>query len=149
MIESKEFLAALELAEKSLHLAQVAGLKRDEITVITTIGEIHAAMGNYSYAQEKFTEASLLFDQYGHDIGKIYVLVDLGQVYLAQNNLDDAEKELSKALELAANVEMRNEQARCHQYLSEVFEQRGGFDKALEHHKKFPIQCFDQWRTYG
>jgi diguanylate cyclase (GGDEF)-like protein len=34
-------------------------------------------------------------------------------------------------------MEMRNEQARCHQYLSEVFERRGNFDKALEHYKKF------------
>jgi diguanylate cyclase (GGDEF)-like protein len=137
LIESKEFPAALELAEKSLHLAQSAGLKRDEITVITTIGEIHAGMGNYSYAQEKFTEVTRLFDQYGHDIGEIYVLVDLGLVYLKQNELDHAEQELSKALELATKVEMRNEQARCHQYLSEVFERRGSFDKALEHYKQF------------
>jgi diguanylate cyclase (GGDEF)-like protein len=137
LIDSKEFPAALDLAQKSLHIAQAAGLKRDEINVITTIGEIYAGMGNYSDAQEKFTEALLLFDQYGHDIGEIYVLIDLGQVYLELNELDHAEQELSKALELASKVEMRNEQARCHQYLSQVFERRDNFEKALEHYKKF------------
>jgi diguanylate cyclase (GGDEF)-like protein len=137
LIEAKEFPAALELAEKSLRLAKQADLKRDEINVMTTIGEIHAGMGNYSYAQEKFTEVTRLFDQYGHDIGEIYVLLDLGLVYLKQNDLDHAEQELSKALQLAAKVEMRNEQARSHQYLSEVFERRGRFDKALEHYKEF------------
>jgi len=137
LMESREFPAALELAEKSLHLAQLARLQRDEINVIATIGEILAGMGNYSEAQEKLTEAARLFDQYGNDIGEIYVLVDLGHVYLEQNQLDRAEQQLQKALELSARVEMRNEQARCHQYLSEIFERRGTFDKALEHHKNF------------
>jgi len=136
-MESREFPAALELAEKSLHLAQLARLQRDEINVIATIGEILAGMGNYSEAQEKLTEAARLFDLYGNDIGEIYVLVDLGHVYLEQNQLDRAEQQLQKALELSARVEMRNEQARCHQYLSEIFERRGTFDKALEHHKNF------------
>lgn len=137
LTESREYATALELAEKSLHLAKQNGLKGDEINVMATIGEIMAGMGDYARAQETLTSATLLFDKYGHDISSIFVLVDLGYVYLQQNNLDRAELELLSALEASAKMEMRNEQARCHQYLSEIFERRSRFDKALEHYKKF------------
>jgi diguanylate cyclase (GGDEF)-like protein len=137
LLESKDYATALELAQKSLRLAQLAGLKRDEITVTATIGEILTGMGEYAQAQSKLKDATLFFDEYGRDISSVYILVDLGQVYLEQNDLESAEQELLNALELSEKMEMRSEQARCHQYLSEIFERRGKFDKALEHYKIF------------
>jgi diguanylate cyclase (GGDEF)-like protein len=135
--EAKDYASALEMAKKSLDLAKLAGLKRDEINVAATIGEILANMGDYAQAQVKLKDATLLFDTYGRDISSLYVLVELGQVYLEQNDLDQAERELLGALEVAQRMEMRNEQARCHKNLSEIFERRGRFDKALEHYKNF------------
>ncbi len=137
LLEAKDYPAALKLAHKSLNLAKLAGLKRDEINVTATIGEILAGMGDYATAQSQLHAATLLFDEYGRDISAVYILVDLGQVYLKQNDLEQAERELLNALSLSEQMEMRNEQARCHQYLSEIFERQGRFDKALAHHKIF------------
>ncbi|NWG06066.1 MAG: diguanylate cyclase [Chloroflexi bacterium] len=137
LMKSGEYASALEMAEKSLELAKQAGLKGDVINITATIGEIFTGMGKYEQAQLNLHNAASLFDQYGRDISSAYVLVDLGQVYLVQNNLERAEKELLNALEVAAQMKMRNEQARCHHYLSEIFEKRKRFDKALEHYKKF------------
>ncbi|MFT3890676.1 MAG: diguanylate cyclase [Anaerolineales bacterium] len=67
----------------------------------------------------------------------VYILVNLGQVHLEQNNLDQAQEVLYTALEVSEKMEMRNEQARCHLYLSEIYERRAQFEKALEHYKKF------------
>ena len=139
MLESKDYEVAFELAQKSLQLAKRAELKRDEINITATIGEIHAGMGDFSSAQSRLYAATQLFDDYGRDISSVYILVDLGQVYLEQNDLERAERELLNALDLSERMEMRNEQARCHKYLSEIFERQGKFDKALAHHKIFQI----------
>jgi diguanylate cyclase (GGDEF)-like protein len=135
--ESKEYEQALELAYKSLTLATQGHLQGDVINVSATIGEILTEMGKYSEAQSRLSDATLLFDEYGRDISSVYILVDLGQVHLEQNNLDQAEQVLNSALEVSEKMEMRNEQARCHLYLSQIFERRVNFEKALEHYKKF------------
>ena len=96
-------------------------------------------MGDFSSAQSRLYAATQLFDDYGRDISSVYILVDLGQVYLEQNDLERAERELLNALDVSERMEMRNEQARCHKYLSEIFERQGKFDKALAHHKIFQI----------
>ena len=137
LMESKEYASALEMAQKSLELAKRGELKGDVINVAATIGEIYTGMGEYSEARSKLREATLLFDTHGRDISSVYILVDLGQVHLEQNELDQAEQVLNSALELSEEMEMRNEQARCHLYLSDIFERRQRFDKALEHYKKF------------
>lgn len=135
--ESEEYEPALVMAYKSLELAKQANLKGDEINVTATIGEILTAMGNYSEAQTRLHNATVLFDEYGRDISSVYILVDLGQVHLEQNNLDQAQEVLYKALAVSEGMEMRNEQARCHLYLSEIHERRTQFKTALEHYKKF------------
>jgi diguanylate cyclase (GGDEF)-like protein len=137
LMESKEYASALEMAQKSLELAKRGELKGDVINVAATIGEIYTGMGEYSEARSRLREATLLFDTHGRDISSVYILVDLGQVHLEQNELDQAEQVLNSALELSEEMEMRNEQARCHLYLSDIFERRQRFDKALEHYKKF------------
>lgn len=135
LFEAKEYAAALELAQKSLQLAKNSGLKRDEINVSATVAEILAGMGKYEQAQAKLHGATSLFDEYGRDISSVYILTDLGQVYLQQNELERAEQQLLDALEASNKTEMRNEQARCHQYLSEIYERQGRFDEALKHYK--------------
>lgn len=137
LMEAKEYVAALELAKKSQQLAKDAGIKQDMVNVAATIGEIHTALGDYEQSQSGLQDATLLFDQYPHDVSSVYIQVDLGEVYLKKNNLERAEQELLKALEIAQKMEMRNEQARCHQALSEVYERQGRFEQALEQHKKF------------
>ena len=137
LLESKEYASALEMAQKSLDLAKHAELRRDVINIAATIGEIFTGMGEYAQAQSKLREAMQLFNEHDRDISSVYILVDLGQVCLEQNELDQAEQVLYSALELSKGMEMRNEQARCHLYLSDIFERRGRFDKALEHYKKF------------
>lgn len=137
LMESKQFAEALELSQRSLLLAKLAGLKHDEINITATMSEILAGLGDYEQAQERLNGAIAMFDEYGRDISSIFVLVALGQVYLRQNRLDDAEQVLIQALEESSKMEMLNEQARCHQYLSEIFERRGMFEKALDHYKNF------------
>lgn len=139
LMETHNLPAALEMAQRSLVLAQQAGLKRDEINLAATIGEILAKLGEYEQARSGLQQAAQLFDTYGRDISSVYVLAELGQVYLGQNDLGLAEHELTKALTVAQGMDMRNEQARCHKSLSEIHEKRGEFQQALEHFKAYQI----------
>lgn len=135
--ELGKYAQALEKAKQSLNLARKSEMHRDIINVSATIGEILTDMEEYEAAQTILRDAIALFDQYGRDISSVYILVDLGEVYLRQNDLIRAEAELLNALAASHKMEMLNEQARCHQYLSEIFEKRGQYDKALQHYKIF------------
>ena len=135
--ELAHYPQALEKAKQSREMARKGGLYRDVINVSATVGEILTDMEDYEQAQMILREAVLLFEQYGRDISSVYILVDLGEVYLRQNDLDRAEIELFNALDASHEMDMVNEQSRCHQYLSEIFEKRGQFDKALHHYKIF------------
>lgn len=135
--ETGDYSAALEYSQKSLKLAQAEMLKRDEINIHSTLGDIFIAMGDYAQAENYIRKAKLLVENYGRDISYLYILVSLGEVLLMQNELDNAEQELLNALDMATQADMRNEQARCHQLLSYAYEQRGQLGKALEYYKFF------------
>lgn len=137
LLDAGDYVNALMVAQRSLQMAKEGALKRDEINIIGTIGEIFAAKGEYGRAQSILHQAELLFEKYGRDISSLYILVDIGQVYLKQNDMERAEQGLLNALKLAEQMDMRSEQARCHQYLSEIFEKRNQFDHALKHYKEF------------
>ena len=137
LLEANDYTGAFETAQKSMEAAKRGNLKRDIINVTATIAEILSSTGDLSQAQAKLHGATLLFDDYGRDISSVYILVELGQVYLKQNLLGQAEETLKSALELSVQMEMRNEQSRCYLSLSELYEQQGMFERALEHFKKF------------
>jgi diguanylate cyclase (GGDEF)-like protein len=137
LLEIRDYSTALEYSQKGMQLAQAGMLKRDEININSTLGEIFIAMGEYAQAQSYFEKAKHLIENYGRDISYLYILIGLGEVFLAQKELDNAERELLGALNIATQADMRSEQARCHRLLSSTYEQRGQFDKALEYYKFF------------
>jgi diguanylate cyclase (GGDEF)-like protein len=137
LLEIRDYSTALEYSQKGMQLAQAGMLKRDEININSTLGEIYIAMGEYSQAQRYFEKAKHLVENYGRDISYLYILIGLGEVFLAQNELDNAEQELLGALSIAMQADMRSEQARCNRLLSSTYERRGQFDKALEYYKFF------------
>jgi len=137
LLDKGDHPAALKKSKKCLQLIQKHFMKKDEIFVAGTMGEILIAMGEYSQAQEILQGAISLTETYGPDISHVSLLVALGQTFLAQNELERAETCFLKALAVAINLEIRSERMRCHQYLSEVYERWGSFDQALEHYKIF------------
>jgi diguanylate cyclase (GGDEF)-like protein len=137
LVELGEHSTALEYSQKSLQLARDTQLKRDEININGTIGEIFLSMRDYDQAKSRLQNAKLLAEKYGRDISYIYILVDLGEVFLAQNEFEKAEQQLFLALDTATKWNLKNEKMRCNQFLSELNEKQGKIDKALEHYKIF------------
>ena len=130
---------AWEIAHQSLHLVRQHALKREEINLSETISRILLAKGEYTQAYEYLQNALSLSDTCGSkiEIMSVYVLVTLGQVCLAQNDLEKAENQLNCALTTSIQQDFRGQQMHCHQHLSEVYKRQGKFDKALEHYKVF------------
>ena len=137
LLDKGDIPSALERSKKCLQLIHKHSMKKDEIFVSGTMGEILIAMGEYLQAQEILQSAISLADTYGPDISHVYLLVAMGQTYLAQNELEQAETYFLEALTVATNLELRSERMRCHQHLSDVYERWGNFDQALEHYKIF------------
>ncbi|MDL5049273.1 tetratricopeptide repeat-containing sensor histidine kinase [Oscillatoria amoena NRMC-F 0135] len=59
-----------------------------------------------------------------------------GMVFAKQGNFTEAERLKTTALTIAQSINARLLQIKCHYQLSELFERRGEFDKALFHNKK-------------
>ncbi len=137
LLDKGDLPAALEKSETCLQLIRTQCTKKDEIFVSGTIGEILIAMGKYVQAQAVLQEALSLAELYGPDISHVYLIVALGQTYLAQNDLEQAESNFLEALEAATHLEIRSEKMHCHQQLSEIYERQGKLDRALEHYKIF------------
>ena len=135
LLDKGDSPAALEKSKQCLQLIRKHSMKKDEIFISGTMSEILIDMGEYSQAQEILQSAISLADTYGPDISYVYLLVAMGQTYLAQNELEQAETYFLEALAVATNLEIRRERMRCHQHLSEVYERWGSFEQALEHYK--------------
>jgi tetratricopeptide (TPR) repeat protein len=62
-------------------------------------GNFFAKWKEYDQAKSHLQNAKQLAENYGRDIGYLYILVDLGGVFLAQNEYEEAEKQLFLALD--------------------------------------------------
>jgi diguanylate cyclase (GGDEF)-like protein len=131
------FDAALASARESQQLAHDQSLLLQELNAGDTIAQILLEMGNYAEA-ERYLKASLSQRQRNKfDIIQVYMLSNLGKAHLKQKHFRKAASCLKRAILAASTIGAQSEEASCHKYLSEIYQNQGLHQQALEHFKRY------------
>jgi diguanylate cyclase (GGDEF)-like protein len=117
-------LEALRLAEET----EFSGLL---VTATGTVGETYLAMGDYSQASHYLHQYLAAARTAGSKRDETWALILLGETDHRQRLDTSAMPYLSQALDIAQQVGLRAEAARCHELLADIYEQQGDLKQAL------------------
>ena len=132
-----QYIPALDAGQQCLQLARRAALHNDVFNVCCTIATILIDMGRLDEADVYLQESMSGLEAYGWNVTHVNVLQEWSRICLAKNDAQGALSYLLRALELAARLDQRAEQAACHKALAAVYERQSQNAKALEHYKEF------------
>lgn len=132
-----KFDTALASAQESLQLARDQSLPFQELNVGDTIAQILLEMGNYAEAERYLNAALSQREKNKFDIIQVYMLTNLGKAHLKQKHFKKADSYLKRAVLVASTIGARSEEANCHKLLSEVYENQGLHQEALDQFKRF------------
>jgi diguanylate cyclase (GGDEF)-like protein len=127
---------ALEYSRKSLALAKEVSTPIVETIAAITLSEVLIAMGKHAQAKNYLEEILGSLSADTPLLFKAYILTALAKIHLVSSQTDQAESSLLDALEIATNVKSTADQVVMYQALSEVYEQKQEYAKALDHLKK-------------
>jgi serine phosphatase RsbU (regulator of sigma subunit) len=95
-------------------------------------------------ATENFEEAEIvsikgieISTRNGDKMGMSRNILNLGKIYFKQNKTNLAEEKVLEALNMAVKINLRMAIAPSHLLLSEIYQFKGDFEKALKHHQLF------------
>ncbi|WP_161971749.1 tetratricopeptide repeat-containing sensor histidine kinase [Algoriphagus kandeliae] len=103
------------------------------------IGDVYLAEGNYDSAviiYEKALEMARAQDVKSFEAGVIH---RLGNAYLLNNQLVEAEKTLQYAVDFCKEYQFMDELAKSHKYLSQVYQKIGDYLSAYEQLNEFSV----------
>ncbi len=131
---------ALVFSQKSLELCDKLGLSDLTITGLDTIGNIYFQMKNYVQAEKHFCDViNICKSSDKQQYTYVVSLLNLGRLQLDLGNEEMAVSYIVQSLEMAEKIDSKREQFLTHQLLSKIYAQKGEFQKAFLHHKKFQI----------
>ncbi len=129
--------AALEFSQKSIALAEEVSSSIVKIIADTTLSEVLIAMGEYAQAENCLQETLGQFSKETPVLFKAYLLTALAKIYLMNSQTEQAESSLLAAIEIATHIKSIYDEVIAHRILSEVYEQKQEYSKALDCLKKF------------
>ncbi len=141
LIRLGDFQKALGYAIKAVRLAQQIDDKNLEASTRATVGQIYLKIGKFESALNEFDLAEKLPSN--NATGRhmmVKLTVNKGIAYYALEDYENAAKEMQKAVtqlvELTAYPDMRIELGNVYRYLTDINNQKGDFEKAIEFGEK-------------
>ncbi|NNG01400.1 MAG: tetratricopeptide repeat protein [Desulfobacteraceae bacterium] len=136
LINMGRYEEALECTKHSMNWCEKNGLDVLKAALLDTIGDIYLRTDNPDQA-EKYLHLSIkqcrkIDAQYGQIVG----LLNLGLFHWKRGD-DSACTYLNQSLGMAQKNDSKREQYKVHEVLAKIHQQKGEFEKALEHHIKF------------
>jgi tetratricopeptide (TPR) repeat protein len=129
-----DYSQATVFGQKALDLSRVRDFQLHLPAVLDTLGSIHVAQGAYDRAAACFHEATSVAEALGRKNVQAVCMLNLGQMYVEQKQIDLGKEQLLQALPL---LEEKGPLYQCHQLLSQVYEAQGDLGKALDHYTRF------------
>ncbi|HZY82595.1 MAG TPA: tetratricopeptide repeat protein [Cyclobacteriaceae bacterium] len=119
----------------------------------TTLGNAGMAfdkLGRKKESKEYLLRAISLHEKYDNKKDLSFALRYLSGVHRGENNLAEAEKTATRALDMATKINARQQMLEAHQELSKIYEAQGKFAKALEEFREYDIvkdTLFEEQKT--
>ncbi len=131
--ERRAFETLLQLDPQRLN-------KRSRLKILIALGELRLRNQDFKKAFECFEESLDIARQIQDREEEISILFALGEHYLQRRHAQEAERAWLDALELAEKYALLRLAYPISEKLSELYEARGDFAKALFYHKRFEKQ---------
>ncbi|GAB6107346.1 sensor domain-containing diguanylate cyclase [Fusibacter bizertensis] len=129
---------AIELLDKALEYKDK--LKNNKILgdLYNNYAFILLGKSDYEEALEFLKKAYIVYEGIYGDVirtNMLIVISNIGEAYVMLGDYDNAELNINKALRYASEQHIKFIEIDCHNNLSKVYEARGDYKSALEHHK--------------
>ena len=127
---------ALEMLNSALH---IDSLQKNAFKVAirkSELSRIYAGLGNHQKAINLSNEALLFFENRGINESRVIVLNDLGRYNLLEKDFDESQLHFEKGARLAQSIRSDKMLLSSWIGLSELFEAKGDYQKALFFSKK-------------
>ncbi|MEO9868868.1 MAG: tetratricopeptide repeat protein [Ekhidna sp.] len=132
-----EYILAMEYLYQSLKLGIEVHDQNIEILPVYNLGSTYMLIDHYDSAEfylNKSKEMALALDnQYILSL----TLIDEGRMYMKSGVVQKAEHAFKEAFDVATKIHLRPQRKQASLYLSELYEQRSMFNKALMYHKLY------------
>jgi diguanylate cyclase (GGDEF)-like protein len=126
-----DFDNALATSLEALQLAEETKFSALMVTAMGTVGEVYLAMSEYSQASHYLKRYLAAARSARSKRDEAWALLLLGETDLRQRRDASTLDYLSQALDIAQQVGLRSEEARCHELLADMYEQQGNLKQAL------------------
>ena len=127
----KQFTSAQIYLNKSLSLRKEESDTIGMAMAYHNIGINHQLTEDRDSAVYFFNKSLGYLSGMGENIGHAYNYLELGNTYLQQNKLAEAEKYLLSALRISENSDFEGLKVEIYQYLSNVYQQKQDYKKAF------------------
>lgn len=128
---------ARSVLEKSLSLTDNADFVLEKTFILSTAGEIEFSLGNYRQALSFLQQALNLSEENFIRVAQPGILVNISRVYIEQHLTELEILVLHQAIKVSEELNHFDSQHVCHLRLAAIYEERGDFETALRHYKRF------------
>jgi diguanylate cyclase (GGDEF)-like protein len=128
---------ALEYGMAGLALFNQLGTSVGKMETLHSLGAIHFALGNYDEAMAFLQQGIEVSRQNNSQILELSYILEISRIHRLRGELDQAESELLEALQTGKKINSATNLLRIHEYLVEIYKEKGNYQAALEHFEAF------------
>ena len=134
--KTNHFEEALNYYQKSLQYNNEIDSEIGRVICYNSIGKIYILQEKHETASEIINDALSKSIEINDQYYIATSFLNLGLVQLKQNLLPQAEINLNKALDISENFNLKSSKIEAYNYLSELYEKKGNYDKSLNYYKQ-------------
>lgn len=132
--ELQQLDSALAYHQRSLALKQQIGDKPFIVSSLRSIGHVHLLRGQYQEALSYLSDAVRRPEASKQTV--IQALLDIGEIYYAENKPKEAIEQADRAITLACELKSARLEQQAHEQLFRYYRQNNEHQKALEHYER-------------
>lgn len=122
---------------ESLKISIDQSYKQYEMYILHGLGNLYIKKGDFLCSYKNFKKSLDVSKSIQSSHGEAISLIGLAESMFFQCEYEKSEDFLCSALEIAEKSEAKNECAKIHHLLSQIFSKQGRFEEAFIHHQKF------------
>lgn len=133
----KDYPRAITCFTECKKLSLEEGYLTGSLVASNNLGDIYMERHSYTEAEQAYLYCWQQGMEDDHKPGAMVAALNLGRLYLLQAKPEDSYAYLQKALELSVEADDLQHQQEIYQLLSQVYEVKGEYNKALSYYKQY------------